>query len=211
MQIRDTDQLRELYRKPSGGAVLKQQARLDDNCRSFIAHSPFVVIATADAEGRCDASPKGGPPGFVKVLGDGRLAVPDLSGNNRLDSMQNILSSQGIALLFFVPGIDESMRVNGRATLSTDPSVLDACVANNARPRVAIVVDVDEAFIHCAKAFRRGGIWKPDAWPDTSDMPRVASMLRDHVGIKDRTVDEVAQGLEDSYVRTLWEPGGEKA
>src|SRR5215471_422982 len=128
------DGLREVYRPPSKPAVAKQIHHLDHNCRAYIAHSPFVTVATADAAGRCDVSPKGGPPGFVHVLDDHRLGIPDLSGNNRLDSLQNLVANAGIGLLFLVPGFGETLRVNGTAAVSTDPDVLAACAVGDVVP-----------------------------------------------------------------------------
>lgn len=205
--ITTTDELRTVYRNPAGPAVAKQHAALDEHDRSFIAHAPFVIVATTDADGRCDVSPKGGPPGFVRVLADGTVAVPDLSGNNRLDSLQNLLDNPGIGLLFLIPGIDETLRVNGRARLSTDPDVLAAATVNGAVPKVAIAVEVEEAFIHCAKALRRGAVWQHNQWPDTSDMPKVAEMLRDQAA-PEFTVEQVELALEDGYQKTLWQTGG---
>src|SRR5947207_2264159 len=118
--------LRELYAEPSKPSVEKEIDHLDNNCRAWIAHSTLVVLSTANRDGSCDVSPKGGTPGFVTVLDDHRIAIPDLSGNNRLDSIRNIVSSASVALLFCIPGIDETMRINGRATITTDPAVLDA-------------------------------------------------------------------------------------
>ena len=151
--------------------------------------------------------PKGGPAGFVVVLDDHRLAIPDMSGNNRLDSMRNIVSDGAVALLFMVPGTDETMRVNGRATISVDPDVLDRCPIDGMQANVAIVVEVETAFIHCAKALRRGGIWHPERWPDTSDMATPACMLNDHVGLGDAELS--ARALEESYAQTTWAMGGE--
>jgi hypothetical protein len=122
--------------------------------------------------------------------------------------MQNVLSGGGVGLLFLIPGLDETLRVNGRAHITDDPTVLDACVIGDTRPRAAIEVDVDEAYIHCAKAFRRAGAWTPDAWPDRSDMPSVGCMLRDHVGLNDMTGEAVTEVLERDYAKSLWEPGG---
>ena len=207
--VTSTAGLREIYREPSRPAVAKQIDHLDHNCRAFIAHSPFVVVSTADDTGRCDTSPRGGPPGFVTVLDDHRLAIPDLSGNNRLDSLQNIVHSNGIGMLFLIPGLDETLRVNGRATVTTDPAVLDACVLDDLRPRVAVGVTVDEAYIHCAKALRRAGLWAPDAWPDRSDLPSTACMLRDHYGLPDMDVAAVERRLEQSYAHTMWRAGGD--
>src|SRR4051812_42835770 len=173
--------LREIYREPRGGPLDKEHPSITDHDRSFIAHAPFVVISTADAEGRCDVSPKGGPPGFVAVLDDGTVAIPDLSGNNRLDSIENVVANPHVGLLFLIPGIDETMRLNGRAWLSTDPGVLAAATVNGAVPKVAICVAAEQVYIHCAKALRRGSVWQAEAWPDTSAMPTIACMLRDQV------------------------------
>lgn len=205
-EITTTDELRTVYRKPAGGALAKQHPSIDDHDRRFIAHSPFVVISTADAAGGCDVSPKGGPPGFVTVLDDGTVVIPDLAGNNRLDTMENLLDNAGIGLLFLIPGIDETLRVNGRARLSTDAEVLAASAVDGVVPRVAIAVDVDEVFLHCGKALRRSGLWRPERWGDTTGLS-VMTMIRDQAapGVD---VEVVEQALEDSYTTTLWEPGG---
>ena len=205
--ITTTEELRSIYRKPGRGALDKQHDTVTDHDRAFIAHSPFVIVSTSDARGGCDVSPKGGPPGFVTVLDDGTVVIPDLSGNNRLDTLENLLGNDGIALLFLIPGVDETLRVNGRARLSTDPTVLAASAVGDVVPKVAIAVDVDEAFIHCAKALRRGAVWDPTAWPDTSDMPSVACMLRDQVAPQ-LEVAVIEAALEDSYEKTLWQTGG---
>ena len=125
--ITSSDQLRALYPPPSRPAVAKQLDRLDDHCRALIGHSSFLVMATADRTGAADASPRGGPPGFVKVLDDHRLCIPDLAGNNRLDSLENLVQHPQVGLLFFVPGLDETLRINGTAELTTDAAILDVC------------------------------------------------------------------------------------
>lgn len=199
------ERLRELYRPPSPPALGKQIDRLDDNCRSFIEHSPFVLIATSSGDDRsCDVSPKGGPPGFVRVLDEKRLAIPDLAGNNRLDSFTNLLSNTGLALLFLIPGLDETLRVNGRAWIVTDDDVLDACVVAGRRPKAAVGMVVEEAYIHCAKAFRRGSVWQPEEWPDRSDMPTIPCMLRDHLDEPAISAAFVAERLEEDYATTMW-------
>jgi uncharacterized protein len=201
--------LRAIYPMPSTPSVSKEIGYLDEHCRTFIAHSTFMVMATGDSAGACDVSPKGGPPGFVHVLDEHRLAIPDLSGNNRLDSLVNLVERPGIALLFCVPGLDETLRVNGVATITTDPEVLDAAETRGIRPRVVIGVDVDIAFLHCAKALRRGAVWRPEEWPDTTGMPSVACMLRDHYGIPGLDVEAVQERLDNSYGNRMWLPGGE--
>jgi PPOX class probable FMN-dependent enzyme len=205
--ITTTEELRSIYRTPGRAALDKQHDSITDHDRAFIAHSPFVIMSTSDARGGCDVSPKGGPPGFVTVLDDGTVVLPDLSGNNRLDSLENLLDNDGIALLFLIPGVDETLRVNGRARLSTDARVLAAAAVGDVVPKVAIAVDVEEAFIHCAKALRRGSVWDPAAWPDTSAMPSVACMLRDQVAPQ-LDVEVIEAALEDSYAKTLWQSGG---
>jgi hypothetical protein len=201
------EELRSFYRHPRSGSVDKEHASINGHDRAFIAHAPLMILATSDADGRCDVSPKGGPPGFVSVLDDGRVAIPDLSGNNRLDSMQNLLANPGIGLLFLIPGIDETLRVNGRAVLSTDPDVLAVCAIRDVGTKVAIAVKVEQVYLHCAKALRRGSVWQPEAWPDSSDVPSAARMLRDQVS-PEVDVGLVAQSLEDGYSTTLWKSGG---
>jgi uncharacterized protein len=201
--VTSVEELRELYRPPGEGAVRKQIDRLDDNCRSFIAHAPFVLIGTADADGTCDVSPKGGPPGFVTVLDDRHLAIPDLPGNNRIDSMHNLVTNEGIGLLFVIPGLEETLRVNGRGWIVRDEGVLDRCVVQERRPHVVIGVEVEAAYIHCAKSFRRAAMWQPESWPDRSDMPTIACMLRDHTS-STLSAQEIEAGLERGYAKTLW-------
>jgi uncharacterized protein len=206
--VTTVEDLRELYPMPAKPSVSKEVDHLDEHCRTFIAHSTFMVMATGDAAGGCDVSPKGGPPGFVAVLDEHRLAIPDLSGNNRLDSIANLVERPGIALLFCVPGLDETLRVNGVATITTDPEVLDAAETRGIRPKVAIGVDVVTAFLHCAKALRRGSVWQPEGWPDTSAMPSVACMLRDHYALPGMDVDAVQARLDESYRDRMWLAGG---
>jgi uncharacterized protein len=207
--ITSVEELRGLYRPPARPALAKQLDRLDGHCRALIAHSPLVMVASAGADGRSDASPRGGPPGFVRVLDDHRLCFGDLAGNNRLDTLENLLDRPGVGLLFLVPGLDETLRVNGRAAVTTDPDVLDRCALDGLRPRVAVGVDVDEVYIHCAKALRRGGVWQPDRWPDLSDLPTVACMLRDHYSLPDLDEAAVQQRLDESYEVTMWLAGGD--
>jgi PPOX class probable FMN-dependent enzyme len=206
--IQSVQGLREVYAEPRQLSVDKEIDHLDVHCRDFIAHSPFLTLATATADGaRLDVSPKGGPAGFVHVLDDHRLAIPDMAGNNRLDSMRNIVEGGRVALLFMVPGVEETMRVNGTAHVTTDPQVLDASPIAGKRPNACIVVDVETAFIHCAKALKRSGVWDPARWPDASDMATPACMLRDHIGVE-MTVEQSQARLDESYAATTWEVGG---
>lgn len=201
------DALRAVYRPPSQRSLDKEVDHLDRHCRDFIAHSPFLVLATG-SDGRIDTSPKGGPAGFVAVLDDRCLAIPDMSGNNRLDSLQHIVRSPAVSLLFFVPGVDETLRVVGAAAVTTAPAVLDRCLIGELRPNVAVVVTVTTAYIHCAKALRRSALWDPARWPSTHDMATPACMLHDHIGM-DGTAEDAARYLDESYRRTTWAVGGD--
>ena len=204
--ITTEQELRELYRLP-GGTVEKVLPDLDQHARAFIDAAPFVLVGTASPDGSGDVSPKGGPPGFVVVLDDHRLAIPDLAGNNLLDSITNIVAGSGIGLLFVVPGVDETLRVNGQACITTDPAVLDACAVKDRRPKAAIGVTVTQQYMHCAKAFRRSELWKPETWPDRASLPTLGCIIRDQIpALRDVPATAIDESLEASYAETLWEP-----
>ena len=168
--------LRTLYRDPSPLVTAKVKSELDPGSTAFIARSPFVVVGTHGDDG-LDVSPRGGVPGFVKVLDGSHLAIPDLSGNNLLDTLTNVVRDGRIGLWFTVPGKDETLRVNGRAWIVTDDDVLDCFVDDVKRPKAAIGVRVEQVFIHCAKAFRRSRLWDPTTWPELADAPDGADIL----------------------------------
>ncbi|MGH9101167.1 MAG: MSMEG_1061 family FMN-dependent PPOX-type flavoprotein, partial [Acidimicrobiales bacterium] len=173
----------------------------------FIAHAPIFVLATSDGSGRVDVSPKGGPAGFVSVLDDHHLAFADMAGNNRLDSLQNVVACDAVSLLFFVPGVGETLRVVGKASVSTTPEVLERCSLGQMAARIAVVVEVTTAYLHCAKALKRSGLWEPDRWPEIADMAPPAQMLRDHTGTP-RATEEVQRALDESYATATWAMGG---
>jgi hypothetical protein len=181
-EITSSDALRALYREPSERAVKKQLDCLDVHCRQFVALSPFVVIASTDAAGRVDASPRGGDPGFVKVADDRMLLIPDSPGNNRLDSLQNLLERPGVGLFFMVPGVDETLRVNGVAALRTDEALLELCTNERRRPPLVIAVTVQEAYLHCAKALMRSRLWDPAAKRERGVLPSMNQMIKDQIG-----------------------------
>jgi hypothetical protein len=205
-RVDDDVDLRTLYRAPHPNVLNKSIDHIDDGVREFLARSPIFVLATTDGDG-VDASPRGGPPGFVRVLDDRRLAFGDLAGNNRLDSYCNVAARSSIGMLCMIPGLDETLRVNGRARISTDQAIREQCTIDGRLPKVAVVVDVDECFVHCAKAFRRGAVWDVSTWPSADDRPSPAAMLNDHLGLG---VDPalIETDLEASYRATMWEPGG---
>jgi len=183
-QIKTRDELCELYDKPSMRAVAKETAVVTDDCRAFIAHSPFLVMGTAGADGSCDVSPKGDAPGFVQVLDEKRLLVPDRIGNNRLDGLGNIVQNGHIALIFFVPGREDMLRVNGRASIVRDDELLDRLAVEGKRPRTAVLVDVEQCFMHCARAAKRSGLWEPERWPDASSVRSMQRMIWDLLPVK---------------------------
>src|SRR5207245_8735696 len=179
--IADETDLRALLGTPSEVAVKKQLARLDAHCRAIIAHAPFVLLATAGADGRCDVSPKGDPPGFVRVLDDTHLVIPDRPGNKRLDGMRNILANPHVGLLFLVPARGETLRVNGRACITRDPDLLATLAVDGKVPSLTIGVEVEAVFLHCATAAKRSGLGSPPRWPDASRLTPTAKPSRDQV------------------------------
>jgi PPOX class probable FMN-dependent enzyme len=174
--------LRALHASPTDRAVRKELDRLDTHCRRFIALSPFLVLASADAEGRMDATPRGGEPGFVAVEDDRTLLLPDRPGNNRLDSLTNLAQRPQVGLLFMVPGVDETLRVNGTAELRTDPELVQRFQVSRRPPALILRITVREAYLHCAKALMRSRLWDPEARVDRSELPTMGEMMRDQVG-----------------------------
>ena len=198
--VSTTEALRALYGQPGERAVAKEQARLDEHTRAFIAHSPFLVLGTAGADGRCDVSPKGDAPGFVHVLDDHHLAIPDRLGNNRLDGLRNVVENPHVGLIFMIPGREDTLRVNGRAAISRDEALLERLAVNGKRPQTALVVEVEQTFMHCARAFKRAGLWQPERWPDTAAVPSMQRMIWDLLPTKP-TGQTVEQYERDSQER----------
>ena len=204
--ITTIEELREIVEAPPPGArtLLKERSTLDAHCRTFIAHSPFLLMATADADGRCDVSPKGDAPGFVHVLDDRRLMIPDRPGNRRLDGMQNIVMNPHIGLVFLVPGREDTLRVNGRAWITRDPDILRRSVVQDKTPLLAIGVEVEQCFFHCAKALIRSHLWAPDRWPARDAMPSCARMVFDQVRPEGVTVEDYERDIAESNATRLY-------
>jgi uncharacterized protein len=196
--ITSEQQLREMLGVPSTRAVMKERPALDSHCVAFIERSPFVLISTSGQDGRCDVSPKGDAPGFVRVLDDRRLLIPDRPGNKRLDSMRNLLGNPHVGLLFLIPGREETLRVNGGAWITQDPQLLDLCVVEDKRPLLAIGVEVQECFLHCAKAFRRSHMWSPETWPAPDALPSMACMLFDQIKPEGTTLSDYERDIAES-------------
>jgi len=175
--------LRNLYGEPSPRAARKVLSRLDKHCRAFIGLSPFLVIGTASADGRSDVSPRGDAPGFVAVLDDRTLLLPDRLGNNRVDTLSNVVENPNVGLLFFVPGMNETLRINGTASVVTDPGLLEPLAAGGKVPASGLLIRVDEAFLHCAKALIRSKLWEPESRIDRGSFPSMGRMLADQIGL----------------------------
>ena len=197
-------ELRELIGSPNERAVQKDVGRLDEHARAFVARSPFLLLATAGASGRCDVSPKGDAPGFVRVLDATHLVIPDRPGNKRLDGMRNLLQNPHAGMIFLVPGREETLRVNGRVSIIRDAAILDALIAHGKRPALAIAVEVEECFFHCPKAFRRSRLWEPGAWPERAALPSMARVLFEQLKPADTTLEEYERQSEDGLRRTLY-------
>lgn len=191
--------LRERYPPAHGRSVAKQLSRLDHHCQAFIALSPFVVLATGGGE--MDASPRGGAPGFVKATPAGTLLLPDYPGNNRLDSLSNLVENGKIGLLFLVPGVDETLRVNGRVQLSQDAALMAHFAQEKRMPRLVIEITVQEAYLHCAKALMRSKLWDASSRQPRSVLPSMGQMLNDHTG--ETQAPETQQQMEARYAPDL--------
>lgn len=199
--IPDADRLRAHMGPVSPTAERKVIHRLDGHCRRFIALSPFLVIGTTDGQG-VDVSPRGDPPGFVQVLDDTTLLLPDRPGNNRVDTFGNLLAAPGVGLIFFVPGIEETLRVNGTGSITTDAALLAGAEVNGRAPRTGLVIAVDEAYFHCAKALKRSALWDPSAQVERSGFPTLGRILADQRAAAD--ADEADARINLSYVERLY-------
>ena len=179
MPITTEARLREIYGPPTPRAAAKQIDHLDRHCRAFIAASRFLVIATSDGT-RLDVSPKGDRAGFVVVEDDTHLLIPDWPGNSRIDGLRNLLAHPNVGLIFLIPGVRETLRVNGTATIHDEAELLEKCAHQGRLPLTVIRVAVEEVFLHCAKALMRSQLWQPETWPDSRPVPPMGEMIRDH-------------------------------
>jgi PPOX class probable FMN-dependent enzyme len=205
--ITDEQSLRSLFQPTHALAAKKCLNFLDGHAQAFIRRSPFICVGTQSLEGRADVSPRGDPVGFVKVVDEHTLAIPDRPGNNRLDTLSNLLANPNIGLLFIIPGFDDTLRVNGQASLVTDPAILESMTVNDRVPKLAIVVKVGEVFMHCAKAFRRSHLWSPDHFQDRNEMPSLSKIVLDQTTGAPSDIDEMRKiddELEAEYQKTLY-------
>ena len=204
-----TEELQNYIGTPMDLAVRKAIPHLDRHCRAFIARSPFLSIGTASANGRADVSPRGDAPGFVQVLDDNTLFIPDRPGNNRLDTMRNIIENPNVGLLFMVPGFEDLLRVNGRAHIVRDESLLEQAAVNGKTPRVGIRVAVDEAYLHCAKAVKRSHLWDDASRQDRKALPSLGKMILEQTAAPDappapEVVAQVDDIIEGNYRTGLY-------
>jgi PPOX class probable FMN-dependent enzyme len=202
--VTTADELAEIIGTPGPLSLKKELTSLDEHMRRFIAHSPFVVISTCDKDGNCDASPRGDGPGFVRVLDDVTLLVPDRPGNKRVDSMRNILQTGRIGMLFLVPAYGETLRVNGRAALIRDEAQLATMNVGGKRPSIAIAVTVEQCFLQCAKAMYRSKIWEPHERPDLKSLACAAEMLVDQAKLPEHDVASMQKLLDNAYANGLY-------
>ncbi|HWU18198.1 MAG TPA: pyridoxamine 5'-phosphate oxidase family protein [Devosia sp.] len=204
--VNDEQALRSLFPATHALAIQKFQDTLGEHAQDFIRRSPFICIGTQSRDGKADVSPRGDPPGFVKILDERRLAIPDRPGNNRLDSLSNITTNPNIGILFVIPGFDDTLRVNGQATITTDPELLSGMQVNDRLPRLAIVVNVAEVFMHCAKAFRRSHLWDPTHFQNRSEMPSLIKIILDETtGAPDETaMRKIDADLEADYKTSMY-------
>ena len=188
-------------------AIAKTRPALDRYSRQFIAMSPFLVISTADSEGKADLSPRGDPPGFVHVVDDRTILIPDRPGNNRLDTMANITANPNVGCLFFIPGFEDTLRLNGKARITDDAALLAHCTVNGKAPKVGIVVTVEEVFMHCAKALKRSKLWGPEYRQDRTQLPSIARIILEQTceaGVNEAEAAQADREVEGDYRTGLY-------
>ena len=194
-------EVREIVGEPMERSVLKEKDVIDSFCRGFIACSPFLMMATSAPDGTCDVSPKGDAPGFVRVLDEKRLAIPERNGNRRLDSIKNLLANPHIGLIFIIPGCDFTLRINGRGCITRDPELLSALAAQGVTPQFAIGVEVEQTFFHCVKAFRRAKLWAHQEWPNTDVLPSYACTLFNQIKPANATLEDYERVISESNAK----------
>ncbi len=202
--VTSEEALRALVGEPRELVIKKQLPALDRHCRAFIALSPFVLVGTANGRGACDISPRGDAPGFVLALDDHTLVIPDRPGNRWIDSLRNIVAHGAVGLLFMIPGVGETLRINGQACIVRDADILARLEAGGKTPDLAIAVEIAEAFLQCPKALKRSRLWDAATWPERGALPSLAQMLHDQVPMPDVTVESLDAAFEESYRERLY-------
>lgn len=198
-QVTTLEGIYEVNGEPNEFILNKHTSFLTPLLREFISKAPFWFMATSDADGNCDVSPKGDPPGYLQFLDDRTIAIPDRPGNRRVDGHGNIIRNGHIGLIFVIPNVDETVRVNGRAFLTTDAELLDSMAMQGKAPKLATIVEIDQVFMHCARPILRGGIWKPETWPDPDTIPTLAAIWAEQ---KDMPAPDESQGKRQEEYRS---------
>ncbi|HDZ74624.1 MAG TPA: pyridoxamine 5'-phosphate oxidase family protein [Aurantimonas coralicida] len=202
-KIATIEALRALYGSPSVRAAQKQLPRLDAHAKAFLGRSPFMLIGSSSPGKLPDVSPKGGEPGFAAIIDDTHIAIPDRPGNKRLDTYENLLANPIVGLLFLLPGMDETLRVNGTAEIRTDDELLDRCAYEGKRPISVLLVEAKEVYFHCAKAFMRSGLWDADKQIDRATMPTLGAMLKDQIGLSGE-IQDIDREMVERYKVTMY-------
>ena len=207
--LADENAVREVIGTPMELAKKKAIPKLDKYCRELIERSPFLTIGTANVNGKADVSPRGDAPGFVLILDDNTIFIPERPGNNRADTLTNITENPNVGLLFLVPGYDETLRVNGRASVVKDETLLEQCAVRDRVPKLGIMVAVEEAYLHCAKAFRRSKLWDPESRQDRKEMPSLGKIILEQTAEANKQPGEdeikvVDEYIEDNYRNELY-------
>lgn len=197
-------EIRDLVGYPSEVVQKKVIDQLDQHCRDFIRLSPILFVSTADDHGCCDVSPRGDAPGSVLVINEKYLVIPERPGNRRIDALRNILKNPQIGLIFMIPGLEETLRINGKAFVIKDNEILSRMKARDKQPILGIGVEVEECFIHCAKAFKRSGIWDVNTWIQEDSLPSIPAILSAHVNSTEYPVEVIKKGLQESYEKRLY-------
>jgi uncharacterized protein len=202
--IERLEDLVPLYGKPPEHVIERQLDHLCPHCRNFIARSPFLIIGSGDPASGLDVSPRGDPPGFVQVPDDRTLIIPDRPGNNRIDTLRNILRTPHVGILFLIPGIDEVLRVNGRASIERSPALLQATAINGRLPTLVIKVEVIEAFLHCGKSLKRSRLWHDEYKLAREDFPTLAQMTSDQIGADAERRADITQKVAENYAKRMY-------
>lgn len=201
--IESLEELRDSFQAKHDVAIRKELRFIDAHSRQFIEKSPFVFIGSQNSAGNGDVSPKGDLPGFVQVLDDVTLAIPDRPGNNRLDTWENVIENPNVGLIFLIPGMNETLRINGEARLTVDADMRRSMHVNNRPASAVLIVKVREVYMHCAKAFMRSKLWSPETWAPRSDMPTLGQILKDQAKLSE-TAAEFDDVLDEAYRTTMW-------
>ena len=202
--IGSLSELWSLVGEPIERVITKETPSLDDRGRAFIAASPFAMLATTAADGSVDVSPKGGPGGFARVLGPARIVLPEFPGNRRLDGVKNLVERDGVGLIFVIPGISETLRVNGRGRLTRDPELRTQCAVDGKEPWFCVDIAIEQVFSHCGKAFLRSGLWKPESWPDPDAITSPSNTITERALAEARPESEIRDEIEEQFRPILY-------